>query len=81
MEEAQRKREREKEREGEKNAAKETERAYNDVGTSVQPRMRFIGPMAFIVHRTADGSKETATMRNPVQLNGYCLHISESIHH
>jgi len=55
--------------------------AYNGAETTVQPRMHFIGPMPFIVRRTAGGSKETATMRNPVQLNAYCLHIFESIHH
>lgn len=55
--------------------------AYNGVETTVQSRMHFIGPMPFIVHTTAGGSKETAAMRNPVQLNAYCLHIFESIRH
>jgi hypothetical protein len=55
--------------------------AYNGAETTVQPRMHFIGPMPFIVRRTAGGSKETAAMRNPVQLNAYCLHIFESIRH
>jgi len=34
--------------------------AYNGAETTVQPRMHFIGPMPFIVHGIAGGSKEIA---------------------
>lgn len=71
---------------GEKNAAKER-RAYNGVadGRGEERRARpakdaFYRSDAFYSPQDRwRGSEETATMRNPVQLNAYCSHIFESI--
>jgi len=47
----------ERERKRERGLRRTHMHAYNGAETTVQPRMHFIGPMPFIVHRTAGALK------------------------